>query len=139
MSCNAFRSMQTIATSSFGTGSQPFEWLQGDSSTVISPTVQHAQHAQHEVPSRNVYSFCMCPGGQVVPTIVDEGELCVNGMSFSRRDSRWANSAVVVAVGERDWQPWVVRQSSSVSSLIHALQCPQSRCRIVLLQSCHVL
>mmetsp|Transcript_37112 Transcript_37112/g.50231 ORF Transcript_37112/g.50231 Transcript_37112/m.50231 type:complete len:108 (-) Transcript_37112:1311-1634(-) len=34
---------------------------------------------------RSVYSFCMCPGGQIVPTTIDPEELCVNGMSFSRR------------------------------------------------------
>ena len=53
--------------------------------------------------SRGVYSFCMCPGGQVVPTSTDPKELCVNGMSFSARGSRWANAALVVAVGPRDW------------------------------------
>jgi len=53
--------------------------------------------------SRGVYSFCMCPGGQVVPTSTDPDELCVNGMSFSARGSRWANAALVVAVGPRDW------------------------------------
>ncbi|KAK9826461.1 hypothetical protein WJX81_001242 [Elliptochloris bilobata] len=52
---------------------------------------------------RSIYSFCMCPGGQVVCTSTDPQELCVNGMSFSRRDSRWANSALVVSVDERDW------------------------------------
>lgn len=78
-------------------------------SVTAQHAAQHAQQAQLEIQPRNVYSFCMCPGGQVVPTSVEEGELCVNGMSFSRRDSQWANSAVVVAVGETDWQPWVVR------------------------------
>lgn len=34
--------------------------------------------------SRGVYSFCMCPGGQIVPTSTNENELCINGMSFSR-------------------------------------------------------
>ena len=34
--------------------------------------------------SRGVYSFCMCPGGQIVPTSTSEEELCINGMSFSR-------------------------------------------------------
>lgn len=34
--------------------------------------------------ARGVYSFCMCPGGQIVPTSTEEGELCINGMSFSR-------------------------------------------------------
>lgn len=51
---------------------------------------------------RAVYSFCMCPGGQIVPTSVDENELCVNGMSFSRRQSKWANSAIVVSVTPTD-------------------------------------
>lgn len=53
---------------------------------------------------RNVYSFCMCPGGLVLPTSVEEDELCVNGMSFSRRNSPWANSAVVVGVLPADWR-----------------------------------
>jgi hypothetical protein len=34
--------------------------------------------------ARGVYSFCMCPGGQIVPTSTNEEELCLNGMSFSR-------------------------------------------------------
>ena len=44
---------------------------------------------------RPVYSFCMCPGGQIMCTSVLPDELCVNGMSFSRRQSKWANSALV--------------------------------------------
>lgn len=44
------------------------------------------------------YSFCMCPGGQVVLTSTDPSELCINGMSFSRRSSKWANAALVVTV-----------------------------------------
>ena len=38
---------------------------------------------------RGAYSFCMCPGGQIVPASTDPGSVCVNGMSFSRRDSTW--------------------------------------------------
>ncbi|KAI7842970.1 hypothetical protein COHA_003375 [Chlorella ohadii] len=53
--------------------------------------------------ARGVYSFCMCPGGQIVPTSTNEEELCINGMSFSRRDSKWANSALVVTVQPSDW------------------------------------
>jgi hypothetical protein len=41
----------------------------------------------------------MCPGGQIVPTAIEPGRLCVNGMSYSNRGSKWANSAVVVSVG----------------------------------------
>lgn len=51
---------------------------------------------------RGVYSFCMCPGGQVVPASTNTSEVCVNGMSFSRRDSLWANSALVVTVSPDD-------------------------------------
>jgi hypothetical protein len=53
---------------------------------------------------RGVYSFCMCPGGFIVPASTAPGEIVVNGMSPSRRDSKFANSGVVVAVNEPDWQ-----------------------------------
>ena len=51
---------------------------------------------------RGVYSFCMCPGGQIVPSSTNETELCINGMSFSKRDSQWANSALVVTINPND-------------------------------------
>ena len=47
---------------------------------------------------RGVFSFCMCPGGFIVPAATAQGEVVVNGMSPSRRDSRFANSGIVVAV-----------------------------------------
>eukprot|EP01038_Epipyxis_sp_PR26KG_P004575 gene4575-6448_t len=53
---------------------------------------------------RSCYSFCMCPGGQIVPTSVNEEELCLNGMSFSKRQSKWANSALVVNVNPEDME-----------------------------------
>lgn len=53
---------------------------------------------------RGVFSFCMCPGGFIVPAATDEGELVVNGMSPNRRDSKYANSGIVVAINETDWQ-----------------------------------
>jgi uncharacterized FAD-dependent dehydrogenase len=52
---------------------------------------------------RPVYSFCMCPGGYVIPTPPETGRLAVNGMSFAPRSSRWSNSAVVAAVSPLDW------------------------------------
>jgi len=52
---------------------------------------------------RPVYSFCMCPGGYVIPTPPEDGRLAVNGMSFSARSSRWSNAAVVAAVTAQDW------------------------------------
>nr|CAD1829127.1 unnamed protein product [Ananas comosus var. bracteatus] len=56
--------------------------------------------------SRSCYSFCMCPGGQVVLTSTNPSEICVNGMSFSRRASKWANSALVVTVSSSDFGPF---------------------------------
>ncbi len=53
---------------------------------------------------RGVFSFCMCPGGLIVPSATSPGELVVNGMSMSRRDSKFANSGIVVAVDEDDFQ-----------------------------------
>ena len=51
---------------------------------------------------RGVFSFCMCPGGFIVPAATEAGEIVVNGMSPSRRDSRFANSGLVVAVELED-------------------------------------
>ena len=52
---------------------------------------------------RGVYSFCMCPGGQVVAAASEAGGVVVNGMSMFKRDSGIANSALVVNVDSRDF------------------------------------
>jgi len=52
---------------------------------------------------RDVYSFCMCPGGTVIPAGTEPDGLVVNGMSGSRRSGRWANAALVAAVEPADW------------------------------------
>lgn len=52
---------------------------------------------------RGVYSFCMCPGGYVVNASSEEGRVVVNGMSNYKRDSRNANSAIVVTVSQKDF------------------------------------
>lgn len=54
-------------------------------------------------PDRGVYSFCMCPGGVVVATPTEAGALCINGMSHASRSGRFANSALVVTVSEKDF------------------------------------
>jgi uncharacterized protein len=59
-----------------------------------------------QVQGRGVFSFCMCPGGLVVPAATAPGEIVVNGMSMSRRDSPFANSGVVTAVEPEDLKPW---------------------------------
>ena len=51
---------------------------------------------------RGVFSFCMCPGGFIVPSASSPGEIVVNGMSPSRRDGKFANSGMVVAVELED-------------------------------------
>ena len=54
------------------------------------------------VDHRGVYSFCMCPGGWIVPATTEPDAVVVNGMSLSRRDSPFANSGIVVAVERED-------------------------------------
>ena len=65
-------------------------------SLVHQADVQHMQ--------RGVFSFCMCPGGFIVPSATAPGEVVVNGMSPSRRDSKFANSGIVVAVDQKDFK-----------------------------------
>ena len=58
----------------------------------------------HASNGRSVYSFCMCPGGYVVNASSEEGMLAVNGMSYSKRDSENANSAIIVSVTPEDFE-----------------------------------
>ena len=55
---------------------------------------------------RGVFSFCMCPGGIIVPAATAEGETVVNGMSNSLRNSPFANSGIVVSIEPADWQKY---------------------------------
>lgn len=59
-----------------------------------------------EAAGRGVYSFCMCPGGIIIPAATSPGEVVVNGMSLSMRDSPFANAGFVVAVEQKDWQAY---------------------------------
>lgn len=63
-------------------------------SATYSLTAQAAGHG--------VFSFCMCPGGVIVPAATAPGEQVVNGMSNSHRNSPWANSGIAVTVGTED-------------------------------------
>ena len=62
-------------------------------------TANFKEHGKH----RGVYSFCMCPGGQVVPSATLPGHVCVNGMSHASRRGHWANSALVVSVDTHEF------------------------------------
>ena len=55
-----------------------------------------------QVDGRGVYSFCMCPGGFVVPSASGPDEIVVNGMSAAARNSRWSNAAIVVETRPED-------------------------------------
>lgn len=55
-----------------------------------------------QIEGRGVFSFCMCPGGVLVPSATAPGEVVLNGMSNFARNSRWANSGVVVSVEPED-------------------------------------
>ncbi|HQV78906.1 MAG TPA: FAD-binding protein [Chitinophagales bacterium] len=83
-------------------------------------SIQYHNNASHLLPSaaynlvaqialkteqKAIFSFCMCPGGFIVPAATSQNEIVVNGMSPSKRDSLYANSGIVVAVDENDWKP----------------------------------
>ncbi len=57
-----------------------------------------------QVGSHGVFSFCMCPGGLIVPAVTAPRELVVNGMSMSGRNSKFANAGIVTTVDEKDFK-----------------------------------
>ena len=65
------------------------------------PTAEYSFVTQIE--GRGVFSFCMCPGGILVPAATASGELVLNGMSNSQRNSKWANAGVVVQIEPEDF------------------------------------
>ena len=69
------------------------------------PNLGPAEYALSDTKgARGVYTFCMCPGGEVVAAASEEGHLVVNGMSYHARDLANANSAVAVSVGCDDYE-----------------------------------
>lgn len=71
-----------------------------------------------QVDGRGVYSFCMCPGGFVVPAASGPEQLVVNGMSPSNRGSRWSNSGMVVELRPED-MPALGVQGDDVLRVMH--------------------
>lgn len=71
----------------------------------IHPALSPADYklSCHLENGRGVYSFCMCPGGTVVAAASEEGMICTNGMSVSKRDGENANSALLVSVEPSDF------------------------------------
>jgi uncharacterized FAD-dependent dehydrogenase len=60
----------------------------------------------HQVQGKGVFSFCMCPGGIIAPSMTNPGEIVVNGWSPSRRNNPYANSGLVVSVDGEDFKPY---------------------------------
>ena len=69
-----------------------------------------------QVAGRGVYSFCMCPGGFVIPAATDKEQIVVNGMSPANRGTRWSNSGMVVEVRPEDIESVDYRQSDEPST-----------------------
>ncbi len=63
---------------------------------------RHSYRLATKIRDRGVHSFCMCPGGWIVPAATENDEVVVNGMSLSRRDSPFANSGMVSTVEPED-------------------------------------
>lgn len=55
-----------------------------------------------QVEGRGVFSFCMCPGGILLPSSTSPGEVVLNGMSNSERNSKWANAGIVTSIEPED-------------------------------------
>jgi uncharacterized FAD-dependent dehydrogenase len=74
------------------------------------------------VGERGVFSFCMCPGGFIVPAATQQDEVVVNGMSLSRRDSPFANSGIVVSVEAADLDAYRIHGALAGMHYQHALE-----------------
>ncbi|MBP5306857.1 MAG: FAD-binding protein [Paludibacteraceae bacterium] len=81
------------------------------------PPASYNLVAQSE--GRGVYSFCMCPGGQIVPASTSEGEIVVNGMSNALRNSPYANSGIVVEIRPEDIPEEMKRAHGVLAGLVY--------------------
>ena len=77
-----------------------------------------------KIRDRGVHSFCMCPGGWIVPAATENDEVVVNGMSLSRRDSPFANSGMVSTVEPEDLQK-LAREHGVLAGLMFQKQLEQ--------------
>ena len=75
----------------------------------------------NQVEGRGVYSFCMCPGGFIVPAMTDAAQSVVNGMSPSGRNSRWANSGLVTEVRPEDYA-YLMEEHGALAGLVFQQQ-----------------
>ncbi len=71
---------------------------------------------------RGVYSFCMCPGGTIVPSASGPKQVVVNGMSPSNRGSRWSNSGVVVEIHPEDFPEYAKYNELSLLKFVEDIE-----------------
>ncbi|MDD2527792.1 MAG: FAD-binding protein [Lentimicrobiaceae bacterium] len=71
---------------------------------------------------RGVFSFCMCPGGTIVPAATGKGQAVVNGMSNSGRTSPFANSGMVVALEKSDWEEFAKHGPLAALAMQHHIE-----------------
>lgn len=91
----------------------PQEWIDRaqygeDAGNPLLPVADYALTYNDRATGRGAYSFCMCPGGQVVAAASEAGGVVTNGMSNYRRDSGVANAAILVTVGTGDFADHVL-------------------------------
>ena len=99
----------SVVAKSFSVGMR-IEHLTSDIDTALygdfagCEALGHAEYnLSHDTKNRGVYTFCMCPGGEVVAAASEEHGVVVNGMSNNLRDGRNSNSAVVCSIFEEDY------------------------------------
>ena len=96
-------------------------WLPASSYSLVSQVIYKGRQ-------RGVFSFCMCPGGFIVPAATAPGEVVVNGMSPSRRNSKFANSGIVVAVEQDELREY--QQYGSLAGLRFQQAVEQQACKL---------
>src|SRR5690606_38980929 len=79
-----------------------------------------------KIRDRGVHSFCMCPGGWIVPAATENNEVVVNGMSLSRRHWPFANSGMISTVEPEDLAPRLVKEHGVLAGIIY--QKPLEQC-----------
>lgn len=87
-----------------------------------------------QVDGRGVYSFCMCPGGFVVPSASSPGQIVINGMSAAGRNSTWSNAAIVVETHPEDIPEHFRREAealgcSALAGLLARTRLEEETCR----------
>ncbi|MCB0736633.1 MAG: FAD-binding protein [Bacteroidetes bacterium] len=101
----------------------------GDKSAFLPAAAYALVHQTHvKQVQRGVFSFCMCPGGFIVPAATSNGEVVVNGMSPSKRNSKYANSGIVVASEIEDFKAF--EKHGALAGMHYQAQFEQKACAI---------